>query len=124
MGDSRRDAVIDSRRDAATAALVIDSQRDADLGALVSSARRVPKATEALAAAPHFAEKEGWQLCFTDGSCLSFSRAHSALGLLYTPLESEERRVKTLGLVFVEESSDAGSVRGWHVPPGWAYKSY
>lgn len=82
------------------------------------------EATEALAAAPHFAEKEGWQFLFTDGTSLSFSKAHSTLGPLYTPLESEERRVKTLGLVFVEENSDAGSVRGWHVPPGWAYKSY
>ncbi|CAK0849417.1 unnamed protein product, partial [Prorocentrum cordatum] len=33
MGDSRRDAAIDSRRDAVTLALVIGSRRDADLGA-------------------------------------------------------------------------------------------
>jgi hypothetical protein len=84
---------------------------------------RPTEATEALAAVPHFEDREGWSFTFLDGSRLGYNRRYS-IGPLYTALDGEERRLRNLGLEHVEEDGDYGHMSGWRVPPDWAYKPY
>jgi hypothetical protein len=84
---------------------------------------RPTEATEALAAVPCFEEKEGWSFAFLDGSHLGYNKRYT-LGPVYTALDGEEKRLRNLGLEFVEEDGMYGRISGWRVPPGWAYKPY
>lgn len=79
------------------------------------------EATEALAATANFSGKEGWTLNFADGSSLCY-RPDFVAGPLYTLVEGEERRTKTLGLEFVHEE-DKNRI-GWQVPEDWSYQPY
>eukprot|EP00930_Biecheleria_cincta_P001699 TRINITY_DN102812_c0_g1_i1.p1 TRINITY_DN102812_c0_g1~~TRINITY_DN102812_c0_g1_i1.p1 ORF type:complete len:222 (+),score=50.65 TRINITY_DN102812_c0_g1_i1:54-719(+) len=79
------------------------------------------EATEALAATPHFSGQQGWTLKFADGSSLQY-RPDFGAGPLYTQIEGEERRIKTLGLEFVDEAEK--NRIGWQVPEDWSYQPY